>query len=437
MGRKKHFSEQKIENISLEQLQRGLPNLFRKKINFKQTFSALKFPNYKLWFIGQIISLFGTWMQITAEGFLIFELTHSPLYLGYVGFASGIPAWLFMFYGGIIADRYSRRTILIFTQTLMMLLALTLAVLTFFQVVQAWHIILLAFFLGLANAFDAPARQTFLLEIVDKENVINAIALNSTMYNSARVVGPAIAGLVYAAFGPAWCFALNGFSFLGVITALIKMNIKHTIYTEPRKSITKELKEGIKYTATHPMIRNLIILVSAINLFGISFVTLIPAWAVKILHGDATTNGILQSARGVGALLTALMIASLSSSKYVYRLLTIGIFSFPISLIIFASLHQMTITLLSLFWTGAGIILIFNLSNGILQNLVRDDLRGRVMSFYSFTSFGFQPIGALIIGIIAEHYGESNSVLICAFITIIFSFVIWNSMRKVEKLNVL
>ncbi len=437
MEDKNNIGEQKIEVNNQVRLQKGIPDLFKRKINFKQTFSALKFPNYKLWFIGQIISLFGTWMQITAEGFLVFELTHSPLYLGYVGFASGIPAWLFMFYGGIISDRYSRRTILILTQTMMMLLALILAALTFFGVVQAWHIILLAFFLGLANAFDAPARQSFLLEIVDKENVINAIALNSTMFNSARVFGPAAAGIIYAAFGPAWCFALNGLSFFGVITALVKMKINPIINTELKKSIFAELKEGIKYSVTHPMIRNLIVLVSAINLFGISFVTLIPDWAVKILHGDATTNGVLQSARGIGALLTALMIASLSSSKYIYRLLTIGIFSFPISLIVFAVFHQMAITLIALFWTGVGIILIFNLTNGIIQNLVRDEFRGRVMSFYSFTSFGFQPIGALIIGIIAEHFGESNSVFICAIITIIFSLITWNSMRKVESLNVL
>ncbi|MCL5030189.1 MAG: MFS transporter [Bacteroidetes bacterium] len=437
MEENNYSNEQTTKPHQQTKLSRGLSNLFGKKINFKQTFSALQFPNYKLWFIGQIISLFGTWMQTTAEGYLVFELTHSPLYLGYVGFAAGIPAWLFMFYGGVVADRNSRRTILILTQALMMLLAFILASLTFFKIVQAWHIILLAFFLGLANAFDAPARQAFLLELVDKEKIINAIALNSTMLNSARIFGPAAAGLIYAAFGPAWCFALNGLSFVGVIIALFKMDINPIIKIENGKSIVTELKEGIKYSITHPMIRNLIILVSAINLFGISFVTLIPDWAVKILHGDATTNGIMQSARGVGALLTALMIASLGGSKYIYRLLAIGIFSFPISLIIFAIFHQMAITFFALFWTGVGIILIFNLSNGIIQNLVSDDLRGRVMSVYSFTSFGFLPIGALIIGILAEHFGESNSVLICAFITIIFSFLTWNSMRKIKSLNVL
>ncbi len=437
MEEENFLKDQLIEpSVNPTRLQ-NFANHFKRRFSWRQTFSALQFPNYKLWFIGQIISLFGTWMQTTAEGYLVFELTHSPIYLGYVGFAAGIPAWLFMFYGGVVADRISRKTILILTQSLMMLLALILAILTFLQIVQAWHIIILAFFLGLANAFDAPARQAFLLELVDKENIMNAIALNSTMFNSARVLGPAAAGLIYAAFGPAWCFGLNGLSFIGVIIALFKMNLKPRSERVKSKSIFMELKEGIHYSMTQPMIRTLIVLVSVINVFGISFVTLIPAWAVNILHGDATTNGIMQSARGIGALLTALMIASLGSSKYIYRLLIFGIFSFPISLIAFAIFHSMTITLFSLFWTGAGIILIFNLSNGIIQNLVRDNLRGRVMSVYSFTSFGFLPIGALVIGILAEHFGETISVLVCAIITLVFSFITWIAMKRIKTLNIL
>jgi MFS family permease len=254
-------------------------------------------------------------MQATAQGFLVFELTHSPAYLGYVGFAAGIPVWLFMFYGGVIADRFPRRDVIIYTQSLMMILAFILAILTFTHVVHAWHIIVLAFFLGLANAFDAPARQAFLLELVDRRTLVNAIALNSTMFNAARALGPAAAGIVYALFGAAWCFVLNGLSFIGVIVALTKMELKPLPKQIQKQSVFSELKKGLQYSMSQPMIMNLMFLISTINLFGISFVTLIPAWAVNILHGNAATNGIMQSARGFGALLTALFIASLGSSK--------------------------------------------------------------------------------------------------------------------------
>lgn len=409
---------------------------FKERFSWKNTFAALKYPNYKLWFMGQIISLFGTWMQTTAEGFLIFELTHSPVYLGYVGFATGIPAWLFMFYGGVVADRLPRRSVIIATQSTMMLLALTLAVLTFTHTVQAWHIIALAFGLGIANAFDAPARQSFLLELVDKDDLVNAIALNSTMFNSARAIGPAVAGVVYALFGPAWCFTLNGLSFIGVISALTKMKFKSTISLEKTKSVFADVKEGLNYALTQPMIRTLIGLVAIINLFGISFVTLIPAWAVTVLHGDATTNGIMQSARGIGALATALFIATIGSSKYTYRLLSIGIFSFPLVLLFFASVKWLPASLLALVGTGSAIILIFNLSNAIIQSLVNDTLRGRVMSVYTFTSFGFMPIGALIIGVLANNLGEPLAVTICTIITLIFSVLAWLYINKIEKTSV-
>ncbi len=398
---------------------------FKGKFNLKNTFAALKYPNYKLWFWGQIISLFGTWMQSTAEGYLIFELTHSPIYLGYVGFAAGIPAWLFMFYGGVISDRIPRKKIIITTQITMMLLAFIIAALTFFKVIQAWHIIALAFGLGIANAFDAPARQSFLLELVERDDLINAIALNSTMFNSARAVGPAFAGFIYALFGPAWCFTVNGLSFIGVITALMMMKLKPQQIKPKKRSVLSELKEGLKYSLSNPIIRVIIGLVAVINLFGLSFVTLIPAWAVTILHGDATTNGIMQSARGVGALSCALIIATLGKTKYTGRMLTFGSFLLPVLMIVFSTVNSMAITLLALVGTGAAIILVFNLSNALVQSFVPDELRGRVMAIYTFTSFGFLPIGALIIGFLAEHLGEPLAVLISALVTLTFAIIAW------------
>jgi MFS family permease len=403
------------------------------RFSWRRTFSSLQHPNYRLWFVGQIISLFGTWMQATAQGFLVFELTHSPIYLGYVGFAAGIPVWLFMFYGGVVADRLPRRTVILFTQSVMMILAFILAVITFLHIVQAWHIIILAFFLGLANAFDAPARQAFLLELVDRKALVNAIALNSTMFNAARALGPAAAGIIYAVFGAAWCFTINGLSFIGVIAALIMMELKPQPKPIQTKSTFLELKEGLIYSISHPMIRTLMLLVATANLFGISFITLIPAWAVSILHGNAATNGIMQSARGLGALITALFIASLGSPKYIYKLLTIGIFSLPLSVLLFALVYWLPLSLLMLAGNGIALILVFNLSNAIIQNIVPDSFRGRVMSIYTFTSFGFLPLGSLLIGILAEQYNEPDALIICSVITFFFSYFILMEIRKINS----
>jgi MFS family permease len=404
----------------------------KNRFSWRHTFSALQHPNYRLWFFGQIISLFGTWMQTTAQGFLIFELTHSPAYLGYVGFAAGIPAWLFMFYGGVIADRLPRRKVIIFAQSLMMLLAFILAILTFTHVVQAWHIIVLAFFLGLANAFDAPARQAFLLELVERKTMVNAIALNSMMFNTARALGPAAAGVVYALFGAAWCFVLNGLSFIFVIAALVKMELKPQPKQIQKKSTLLQLKEGLMYSISQPMVRTLMLLVTVINLFGISFVTLIPAWAVRILHGNAATNGIMQSARGLGALLAALFIASLGSPKYIYRLLIIGMLSLPVFLLFFALTDWIPLSIIMLAGNGIALILVFNLSNAIIQNIVPDTFRGRVMSIYSFTSFGFFPLGSLLVGFLAERFTEPVSVIICSIITMFFSIIILMMFKKIK-----
>ena len=274
------------------------------------TFAALSYPNYRLWFFGQMVSLFGTWMQNTALGYLVYELTRSPAYLGYTGFASGLASWLFTLWGGVIADRVPRRSLLVVTQTLAMLLAFVLSALAFAGVVAPWQIILFAFLLGVVNAFDAPARQAFVLEMVDRSVLTNAIALNSTMFNIAIAVGPAAGGIVYALFGPAWCFAINGASFVAVIAALLAMRLPPLQARAGGASALADLREGFRTVAGNRVILALIALIGVMSLFGLSFATLIPAWAVKILGGDARTNGLLQSARGLGALAAALWIAT-------------------------------------------------------------------------------------------------------------------------------
>ncbi len=397
----------------------------RRKFSPRQTFAALKYPNYRLWFCGQMTSLFGTWMQSTAQGYLVFQLTHSPAYLGYVSFAAGIPGWLLALFGGVVADRAPRRTLLVITQSFMMLLAFILATLTFTHVVRPWHILILAFSLGIANAFDAPARQSFVLEMVEREDLTNAIALNSTMFNTATVIGPTTAGLTYAAFGPAWCFVLNGFSFLAVIVALLLMHIEPLTLPTRRTSPLADLKEGLRYVLGHPMVRALIILVAAINLFGSSYTTLFPAWAVEVLGGDARTNGLLISARGLGALLAALLIASLGRFRFKGRLLTIGTFIMPLSMLLFATARSLPLSLLILSMTGAATILALNLANSLVQTLSADEFRGRVMGLYSLTFLGFFPIGGLLVGTVAQRIGEPPTVILCALASVVIALLVW------------
>jgi MFS family permease len=403
---------------------RPLTVRFRESFRWKQAFLALRYPNYRLWFWGQMISLFGTWMQITAQGFLIYELTHSPAYLGYTAFAMGIPTWLFMLYGGVLADRIHRRTLLVITQTAMMILALILALLTFFHLILAWHIILLAFGLGIATAFDAPARQAFVLELVDREDMTNAIALNSAMFNSATAIGPAVSGVVYALVGPAWCFIVNAVSYLAIIVALAMMKLKPLPPTGRRNSAVADMKEGLRFILRHKMIRTLISIVAASCFFGLSFATLIPAWAVKIMGGNATTNGILQSARGLGAFWGALAIASLGRFQFKGKLLTVGGFAFPLLLLSFGFIYWLFPSIIILFLIGVSIMLIFNLGNALVQTLVPDKLRGRVMGVYSLAFFGLMPLGSLWVGLLAEYFGEPLAVVLNGAILLVFFILI-------------
>jgi MFS family permease len=403
--------------------------------SIKRTFTALKYPNYRLWFWGQMISMLGTWMQVTAQGFLIYDLTHSPVYLGYVGFASGLPTWVFMLYGGVIADRFPKRKILIITQGIMMILAGLLAVLTYFGAVQPWHIIILAFLLGTANAFDAPSRVSFVNELVEKADLTNAIALNATMFNTATAIGPAVAGITYAVVGPAWCFVINSLSFIGVLIALKKMKLKKVIIPVSGRSAFEDIKEGLKYIAHHPVVRILILLVASMSLFGLSFATLLPAWSVKILGGDSATNGFLQSARGAGALASALFIASLGRFNYKGRLLAIGSIAFPLLMFLFSFIYTIPLSLIVIFAVGSALILTMNIANALVQTLVPDALRGRVMGIYTLTFFGLLPIGSLIMGVLAEHLGEAEAILICSLITLTISLLVFFFVPSIKKLK--
>ena len=399
----------------------------------ERTFAALKYPNYRLWFRGQIVSLFGTWMQTTAQGFLIFELTHSPAYLGYVGFASGVPTWLLTLYGGVIADRVPRRTLLTITQSAMMVFAFILATLTFLHVVQPWHVVVLSFLLGAANSFDAPARQAFVGEMVDREDLTNAIALNATMFHTATAIGPAVAGATYALFGPAWCFTINGISFIAVIVALQMMKLKPHDGPKEIGSMLSEFKEGIQYVTRHEVVRVVIGMIAVNSLFTMSLTTLIPAWSVSILHGDATTNGFLYSARGIGSLIGALIIASLGRITYRGKLVTLGSFAAPLLLVVFGLLSWLPASLVVLAGVGVGTIMIMNLANAIVQTSTPEHLRGRVMGAYTWIFFGFMPLGSLWTGEMASRVGLSEAVILNAVLAIVAASIVWFFFPKLRK----
>jgi MFS family permease len=404
------------------------------RFGLRRTFAALAYPNYRRWFAGQLVSLFGSWTQASTQGFLVYELTRSPAYLGYVSFAGGVPAWLFTLFGGVLADRVPRRRLLLGTQSALMILAWVLAALTFLGVIRAWHIIAIAFLHGVVNAFDAPARQAFIVEMVDRPDITNAIALNSTIFHSATTVGPAIAGVLYAAIGPAWCFAINALSFLAVLAALASMRVTPAP-RGGRGSALTELREGLRFVARHPTIRPLIAGLGAVSCFGLGMMTLTPAWAVRVLHGHARTNGLLLSARGLGSLASALTIASLGRITYRGRLLALGQLLLPAGMLVFAAMRGIPAALASLVGVGFVVIAIFNMTNALVQSATPDELRGRVMSIYTMTFFGLMPLGALLAGSLAAQWGEPTAVVCLALTLLLAAVVYWLRLGRLRALQ--
>jgi MFS family permease len=380
--------------------------------NTKLTFIALRHPNYKLWFIGQLVSLVGTWMQITAQGFLIYQLTKSPVFLGYVGVASGLPSLFFTLYAGVVSDRISRRRLIVITQTSMMVLAFIQATLVFTGLIQPWHILVLAALLGIANAFDAPARQSFVIELVDREDLTNAIALNSTMFNMATVVGPSVAGFAYALVGPGWCFIINGISFIAVIIALALMKLTKMEAVPATGNALAQVQEGLQYIAKNRLIIGLFVMVGAVGIFGSGLFTLTPAWSVDILHGDASTNGLMLSARGLGSMIGGLLIAGLSRYQVRGKALSFGGLAMPFVMAGFALVSNIPASLLFICLIGFFFMLVINNANAMTQTSLPDNLRGRVMSVYVMVFFGAQPIGAFLAGLLAEKFNEPFAILV-------------------------
>jgi MFS family permease len=373
---------------------------------------SLHHRNYQLFFGGQLISLTGTWMQTVAQSWLVYRLTGSAVLLGFVGFSSQIPVFLLAPIGGSVADRYHRRGILVATQTAAMLLAFILAALALSGYVQVWHVFLLAALLGVVNAFDIPARQAFVADLVGREDLINAIALNSTMFNGARMIGPAVAGLLIDTIGEGWCFLANGVSYLAVIAGLLLMNMTVRTRVPLPGSALASIIEGFRYVKRTGPIRALLLLLGLVSLVGMPYTVLMPIFADQILHGGPRGLGILMSAIGVGALAGALTLAAKRGIRGLGRWVAFSATGFGVSLILFSLSHS--------FWLSAGLLLPVGFSvmvemassNTLIQSLVPDSLRGRVMAVYSMMFMGMAPFGSLLAGALAHHLGAPATVAI-------------------------
>jgi MFS family permease len=387
---------------------------------------ALRHRNFQLFFSGQLISLIGTWMQTVAQSWLVYKLTGSGLLLGAVGFSSQIPVFLIAPIGGITADRANRQRIVIATQTASMLLAFVLAALTLSGKVQVWHVFVLAALLGVVNAFDIPGRQSFLVDMVGKEDLMNAIALNSSMFNGARVIGPAIAGVLVARLGEGWCFFANGVSYIAVITGLLLMRVQAPPRVSRHASPFEHIVEGFQFVEHTAPIRTLLLLLGIVSVTGMPYVVLMPIFADRVLHSGgqefasligahdlgAVRLGILMGAAGVGALLGALTLAMRSGVKGLGRWVTVCCAGFGASLMLFAASKSFWLSVVLLLPVGYFIMLQMAASNTLIQAMVPDELRGRVMAVYSMMFMGMAPIGALLGGALSDRLGAPVTVAI-------------------------
>jgi MFS family permease len=389
-------------------------------------FRALQHRNYQLFFSGQLISLIGTWMQSVAEAWLVYRLTGSAALLGVAAFATQFPVFLFAPVGGAVADRVNRHRIIVTTQTLSMIMPLVLAALTLSGRVQVWHVFALASCLGLVNAFDIPARQSFMMEMVGREDLSNGIALNSSMVNGARMVGPALAGLLVAAVGEGWCFLLNGLSYLAVITGLLMMKLPARQAAHARGSALREAVAGFRFAGRTAPIRALLLLVGLGSLAGMPYSTLMPVFAKAIFGGGARTLGLLMGAAGLGATAGAVALTTRHGVGGLGRWVATAGLVFGFSLIAFAESRVLWLSVVLLVATGAAMMVQMASCNTLIQAMVPDELRGRVMALFSMMFMGMSPIGSLLAGSLAERIGARSTVVIggiaCVIAAAIFSW---------------
>ena len=385
-------------------------------VSWRNTFSAFKHRNYRLYFTGQLVSLIGTWMTNTAQGWLVYQLTGSKALLGIVAAAGTAPMLVFSPLGGWMADRFPKRSVLIGTQISMMLLSFVMALLVWTKWIQPWHIIVLASFGGVAMAFDMPARQSFVVEIASREDLMNAISLNSAMFNGARIVGPAVAGFLMAQVGIALCFFIDGVSFIAVLAGLIAMRLPpHRVRAAAGGAIAQSL-EGFRYVWNHVRVRTIMSLFAIVGVFGWSYSVLMPAFAQDVLHLGSQGYGFLLGASGVGALIGALTTATFGSRVSVRTLAFGGVWLFAVMILIFSFNRDLTIAMLCLAGAGFGMMLFFSTSNTTVQTIVPDEMRGRVMGIWSLIFGGMIPFGSLEAGVVAHYVGTPATLAIGAVV---------------------
>jgi MFS family permease len=393
---------------------------------------ALRHRNFQLFFSGQLISLIGTWMDNIAEGWLVYRLTHSALLLGVATFAGQIPVFLLAPLGGMIADRFDRRKVVIATQSASMAIASTLAGLTLAHRITVWEVIALAACMGSVNAVDIPTRQAFLVQMVGRGDLMNAIALNSSMFNAARVIGPSIAGLLVAWKGEGWCFLINAVSYIAVIAGLIAMKVEPLVREVHLASPLEHIAEGFRFARNTAPIRAILMLIALVSLVATPYTVLMPIFAARILHGNARTLGVLMGATGVGAVTGALVLAARSGIRGLGRWVAVACGGFGVSLILFAFSHWYVLSVILLVPVGFCVMVQMASSNTLIQSMVPDRLRGRIMSIYSMMFMGMMPVGALLAGWFAGLISAQWTVAIGGIGAIIGAIVFGRNLPKIR-----
>jgi MFS family permease len=405
------------------------------RFDFSHAWRALRHPNFRLFFGGQSISLIGTWMTRVATAWLVYRLTKSSLMLGTVSFFGQIPTFLLAPFAGVLVDRINRRTVLVWTQVLAMLQSLLLAWLTLSHRITIHEILVLSAFQGIINAFDMPGRQSFLVQMVeDRSDLSNAIAINSSMVNLARLVGPSLAGLVIAATGEGWCFLIDGISYIAVILSLLLMRVRVAALKRATTSMVQQLREGWDYVSTFVPIRTILLLFALINLMGMPYMVLMPIFAAQVLHGGPHTLGFLMGAAGVGALISALTLVIRKSVRGLLKMIPIAASVFGTGLVLFGLSHVLWLSLLLMLAVGFGMMQGLTVSNTIIQTLVPEDKRGRVMSYYTAAFVGMAPFGSLFAGSMAHWIGAPRTVMITGSCCIAGALWFWSEMKTLRRL---
>ncbi|MBK7105206.1 MAG: MFS transporter [Ignavibacteriae bacterium] len=408
--------------------------MFENSPTIKNILRAFKSRNYRLFFGGQGISLIGTWMQQIALGWLVYRLTDSPFLLGLVSFSAQVPTFIFASFAGVFADRYNKHSIILSTQILALIQASILAFLTLTNVIQIWHIIFLAIFNGLINAFDMPTRQSFVIDLVEhRDDLPNAIALNSSMFNASRLIGPTVAGFIISSFGEGICFLINAISYFAVIIALMLMKFENIEKQISDKKLLKGIKEGFVYAFNFIPIRTLLLLIAVLSLIGMPYTVLMPIFAKDILQGNASTLGFLFGAIGIGAFIGAIYLASRKTVLGLGKIIVIATTVFSLGLIFFSQSRALYFSIPLMIFIGWGMMTQMASSNTLLQTIVDEDKRGRIMSLYVMSFMGTAPLGSLLAGTLAGKIGASNAVLLMGVISLITAFWFSKKLPEIRK----